>query len=342
MPSRALFAMAILAASVAGSAVSGEEPADALRVFVTIPPAQYVVDRIGGPHVATEVLVPPGQSPHSFDVTPRQMVTLVESRAYFAIGLPFEREIIERIESLSSQLTIVDMGRGVPRRRLIEHGSEGGSDEPEGSASTHEHGAPPGPVDTRDRQGHAEEEPGGTDPHIWLAPALLKLQAKNVFEALAELDPEHAAEYGGNLDRLIDDLDALDAEIAEALAPIRGRAVYVFHPAFGYLTDAYGLEQVAVEIGGSEPGPRGLARLIERAKGDGVRVIFVQPQFASSSAEAVARAIGGAVVPIDPLAYDCAANLRTMASRIRAALLPEDPGERDEREDPVDAGKSSD
>lgn len=333
MPSRALLAAAALAAAVSGIEAAGDLPSGEFKTFVSIPPQQYLVDRIGAPYVTTGVLVAPGRSPHSFDLTPRQMVALVESRAYFTIGLPFEREIIERIETLSPQLTIVDVGRGVPRRNLAEYDSEGGSGRLEAGTSTHEHGAPAGPLDRRDHQDHAEEEPGGTDPHIWLAPALLKLEARNVFEALTELDPGHAAEYGANLAELVDELDALDAEIAEALAPIRGRTIYVFHPAFGYFADAYGLEQVAVETGGSEPGPRDLATLVERAKKDGVRVIFVQPQFASSSAKAVAREIGGAVVPIDPLAYDCLNNLRTVASRIHEALLPGNHGEPDGRED---------
>lgn len=300
---RVLLAIAMLATSATCSADSGKGSLDGLAAFVSIPPQQYVVDRIGGPHVMTEVLVAPGQSPHSFDATPRQMVALAESPIYFAIGLPFERELLGRIEELNPDLAIVDMGRGVPRRALNEHG-----DDEDGHGPAHESGR------------HADVAVGTADPHIWLAPRLLQIQARNVCDALVELDPAHADDYRANLERFLTDLNDLDAEIAEALAPVGGKSVYVFHPAFGYLTDAYGLRQVAVETGGSEPSAKELAGLIERAREDGIRVIFVQPQFSAKSAEAVAREIGGTVVPIDPLAYEYLTNLRTMASRIRKAL----------------------
>jgi len=312
-----LRAALITIALVAAAAPGADADDGTIRAFVGIPPAQYVVDRIGGSHVATEVLVPPGQSPHSFDATPRQMVALAESRVYFAIGLPFERELLEGIEELNPNLVVVDMGRGVARRPL------GGRDDEETGRPAHEHG---GDEDGYPPHGHrdGDDAAGLSDPHIWLAPRPLGLQAANVCEALTDLDPAHAAEYRANLEALRADLSDLDHGLAETLAPLRGRTVYVFHPAFGYFTDAYGLTQVAVETGGSEPSARELAELIERAGEDGVRVIFVQPQFSAKSAEAVAREIGGVVVPIDPLAYDAAANLRTMAERIRAALAPDE------------------
>jgi zinc transport system substrate-binding protein len=313
-----MLAIAMLA-TLAASLVDQSAASDGIpRVFVGIPPQQYLVDRIAGTYVTTEVLVAPGQSPHSFDATPRQMVALAESRAYFAIGLQFERELITKIMELNPDLTIVDMGRGVPRRPIEgdeedpasgDTGSEPDGSEHGGSANGHEHGRAAG---------------GLADPHIWLAPRLLAIEAENAAEALMALDPTHAADYRANLDALLADLNDLDRELAGALAPVREKTVYVFHPAFGYFTDAYGLKQVAVETGGSEPGARDLARLVEEARRDGVRVIFVQPEFATKSAEAVAREIGGAVVPIDPLAYDVIANLRTIARRIRAALIPED------------------
>jgi zinc transport system substrate-binding protein len=94
----------------------------------------------------------------------------------------------------------------------------------------------------------------------------------------------------------------------------------VYHPAFGYFADAYGLKQVPVEVEGKEPSARQLAAFIERAKAAGAKVIFVQPQFSTKSAEAVARSIGGAVVPMDPLATDYLANLERTAEKTAEAL----------------------
>ncbi|HPE46646.1 MAG TPA: zinc ABC transporter substrate-binding protein, partial [Deltaproteobacteria bacterium] len=93
--------------------------------------------------------------------------------------------------------------------------------------------------------------------------------------------------------------------------------IYVFHPAFGYLADAYGFSQVSVEAGGKEPSARQLAHLVSRARAEGVRVVFVQPQFSRKNAQAVARAIRGAVVPIDPLPEDYIGEMKKMARTIR-------------------------
>ncbi len=153
-----------------------------------------------------------------------------------------------------------------------------------------------------------------------MSPRLAKKIALNVCDALVAADPANAGAYRAGLDGLLADLDALDAETAAALEPLRGRAIYVFHDAFGYFADAYGLRQVAIETGGKEPGPRHVAELIDRARADGVRVIFVQPQFSTMSAEAIAREIGGAVVPFDPLARDYIAGMRAAVKAVRRAL----------------------
>jgi zinc transport system substrate-binding protein len=140
-----------------------------------------------------------------------------------------------------------------------------------------------------------------------------------------EIVPDSSETLEANLASLVDDLEELDAELSEVLAPLAGESVYVFHPAFGYFTDAYGLTQVAVEVGGMEPSARELVRLTRQAAEDSVRVVFVQPQFSSRSAEAIAAEIGGAVVAIDPLSANYLENLRGIAAEIRSALGDEMP-----------------
>ncbi|MCK5723282.1 MAG: zinc ABC transporter substrate-binding protein, partial [Gammaproteobacteria bacterium] len=94
----------------------------------------------------------------------------------------------------------------------------------------------------------------------------------------------------------------------------------VFHPSWGYFADTYGLKQVAVEIEGKNPKPSQLKELIEHAKEQGIKIIFVQPQFSSKSAKLVAREIGGRVAVADPLAQDWSANLRAVAREFKGAL----------------------
>ena len=160
----------------------------------------------------------------------------------------------------------------------------------------------------------------GNDPHIWLSPRLVRVQARTIADALIEADPAGKATYEKNLASFLEDLDALDATLAEALAPVKGKTLMVFHPAWGYFADAYGLEQEPIEFEGKDPSGPQIARIIEMAKNEGVRVIFVQPQFSKISAMRVAEAIGGVVVSINPLARDYIANLERVADTVREAL----------------------
>jgi zinc transport system substrate-binding protein len=287
-----LLPLAALAASCspAGrSTTSGQ-----VRVFVSIPPQAYLVEQLGGSRVHVDVLVSPGQSPHTFEPTPGQMAALAEAQLYCRVGLPFEDRLLKRLGASLPHLKVIDTTKGVT---MIAS------------------------------DGHDADEPAGApDPHTWLDPQRAKIQAGNVAAALIETDPSHRADYERNRAELDRTLDQLDARIAASLRPFRGQTFFVYHDAFGYFADAYGLRQVAIEIGGKEPGPKELSALIARARREKVRIIFVQPQFSRRSAEAIARAIGGAVVSIDDLARDYPAMLQGIADGLERAFADQPAG----------------
>jgi zinc transport system substrate-binding protein len=158
------------------------------------------------------------------------------------------------------------------------------------------------------------------DPHVWVSPGCVRVMADNVAAALSEALPAHGEEFRRNLALFQGKIDALDAEIRRSLEKHRGRKFYVFHPAWGYFAAEYGLEQVAVQEGTGEATPGALAGLIDRARSDSVRIIFVQPQFSRESAELVAREIDGSVLAIDPLARDWLDNLARTAVSLREAF----------------------
>jgi len=301
-------ALLLLAAWLPSCGERGEEtPGGKVRVFAAIPPLAYFAERVGDGHVQVDVLVAPGQNPHVYEPTPRQIAALAGAQVYFKMGMPFERALAGRIAETSKKLKIVEVCQGIALRRMTESEADHDGDEKP--------------------NGHGHEV-GTLDPHAWLNPRYARIMAATIERALAETDPAHAGEYAKNLQALQADLDAVDAKLERVLAPLKGKELMVFHPAFGYLADAYGLRQVSVEIEGKEPSAKQLAALIERAKKDGVRVIFVQPQFSRKSAEAVAAAIGdarhpGAVIPLDDLAHDYLANLEDMAAKIEKALASE-------------------
>lgn len=292
--------VAVLAALVAialpGVAGSGEVRAadgDRLSVYVSILPQSWFVERIGGTDVEVFVLVGPGESPATYDPTPRDLVRLAESDVLFSIGVPFETQLLPRIRAGSEQLHEVDMASGIERRH-------GGCEE--------DHG-----------HGHGDDH-GTEDPHVWLDPVRARDLARNTFEALVALRPSRRPVFEKNLERLLADLESAHRSIRDMLAPHEGATIVVYHPAFGYFTDRYGLRQLAVEAGGLEPGPRTLASTIEQARAEGVTTVFVQPQSPSQSATAVAEAIGADTLVLDPLAPDYLDNLVRIGTAMRDAV----------------------
>lgn len=286
--------------SAAANSRARVEPAGPLHVFVSILPQADIVKRIAGERVEVEVMVGPGQSHHTYEPTPRQISRLAESCAYFQIGLPFERAVCDRIAKIAPSVRLIDTTRGVTFREMT------------GCCAAHDEPSHRGERD----DSHSSHSHVGRDPHIWLSPRLVKVQARNIRDALVEIDPAGTADYDAGLARLEHDLDELDARIRARLKPFDGRAFLVFHPAYGYFADEYGLEQVAVEEDGKEPSARRLVELVARAKALGIKRVFVQPQFAVGGAKTVAEAIGASVVPLDPMTVDYERDLWTMAGRL--------------------------
>lgn len=269
-----------------------------ISVFVSILPQKYLAEQIGGDLTDVQVLVKPGQSPHSYEPTPSQMTALGKADIIFTVGVEFEKALLPKIRSNLPNLAIVESNHGIEYRKMAGHSHD-------------EHAE-----DAEEHENHS----AGRDPHVWLNPENGKIIARNMRDAFIEINPGNRENFETNYRILAEKVDQADAELAETLKPLRGETLFVFHPSFGYFADRYGLEQIAIEIEGREPGPRQLEEIIEHAKEQGVRVIFVQPQFSKKSAETVARAIDGAVVPIDPLAYDWLDNLKRIGEKVRQGL----------------------
>lgn len=291
-----LIALVAAGSFAAGSGESAPESsrgaspgaAKELSVFVSIQPQRYFVERIAGELAEVSVLVPPNRGPATYEPTPKQVNALGAADVYFRIGVPFEKAFVPRLRSTVPQLRIVDTSSGIERRPLEARAGGEGS-------------APP-------------------DPHIWVSPPLVKRQAANIRDALIELAPGHRERFEENYRDFASDIDTLHRDLEELLSPVRGQTLFVYHPGFGYFAEAYGLEQEAIETGGDQPSAAQLQRLIERAREEKVRVIFVQPQFAQEEAEQIARAIDGAVVTVNHLAADWLENMRELAREVREGL----------------------
>jgi len=282
------------------TALAFAAPPPPLKVFVSVPPQKWVSDKIGGTLVTTDVLVNKGQDPHTYEPTPKQLTNLSQAKIYFTLDLEFEKQIIPKLEQTVHTLHIIDTAASIPKIAMTEH------DEPEPNNQVHTN---------KEHQDHE-----GLDPHVWLSPLNLKIMAANMARAMIASDPANKATYEKNLLETTRTLDQVHQKIEQELAPYQGASFYVFHPAFGYFAHTYHLRQQAIETGGKSPSPRQLSSLIVQAKASKARVIFVQPQFDPKSAQAIANTIHGEVVPLDPLAEDVAANLETIATKIKAAF----------------------
>jgi zinc transport system substrate-binding protein len=286
----AVLAAALTALALVSAGCSRSSPAKApsrLLVFTSIPPLQDFVQRVGGERVQAEALVQPGQEPHTYEPTPQQMAGLARARLFFLSGFPFENALVPRLQSTMPDLEIVDTREGIVLR------------------------------DMGQQEGEEEE---GQDPHVWMSPLLARRQAQTIRDALVRADPAGERSYRANFERFASELQEVHQELSKALAPLAGRELLVYHPAFGYFAAEYGLKQVAVQMGGKEPTARQLAELIRLARERHIRVVFVQPQFSQAGARAVAEAIGGAAVPLDDLPRDYLANLRDMSRKVQKAL----------------------
>ncbi len=161
----------------------------------------------------------------------------------------------------------------------------------------------------------------GEDPHVWLSIDAMRAAARALHAALCDRLPTRRDTLDARLRATLSEIEALEADVAAALEPARGRHFWVFHPAWSHLAEPFGVTQKAIESNRKEPDAARLARLLGEARADGVAVIFVQPQFSDASARVVAGAIGAELEPLDPLDRDWAANLRHAARRIGQAAV---------------------
>lgn len=262
-------------------------------VSVSILPQKYFVDQISGGFLQVNVLVPPGSSPHNYTVLPSQMKSLAASKVWLQIGLlTFEEVWNDKFAEMNKGLSLINCSEGI----VPVFGSKC-----EEEGHDHEHG-------------HHD----AVDPHIWAAPAEAKIMAKKTYEALSTAFPEHASIFGTNYTKLITKIDSLSAQIEQKLAPLTHRGILIFHPTLGYYARQFKLEQIPLELDGKEPSPKHMKEIVDIAKKQDIRIVFIQKEFDSENALQLSREINGQVVSIDPLDYNWEKQLLDITEKIAA------------------------
>lgn len=305
--------------------------AEPLRVFASVLPIKAFVEEIGGEHVDAHAMVRPGFNPHTYDPTPQQISALADAALYVRTGVPFEDAWMERIRSANPNMQVIDARGGIQLRKMEAHSQDEPGHDAERHAEegdSHVHGAdgpsdhPNEPSAHATKHTHDHDHDHEQDPHVWTSPPLVRRMVGVIRDKLAALNPAYAADFSRNHDAFVAELETLDRELHALLDPLPNRRFMVFHPAWGYFADTYGLTQVPIEREGKAPGARALAALIDQAQQEKIKVVFVQPQFDKRQARQVAQAIGGAVIAVDPLAADYVDNLRRVGREFAQALQP--------------------
>ncbi|MGP1485861.1 MAG: metal ABC transporter solute-binding protein, Zn/Mn family [Campylobacter sp.] len=279
-------------------------------VSVSILPQEFFVKQIAGDTLDVNVLVGAGADPHTYEPKPKQMVNLENSELYFAIGIEFEETWLDKFSKTYPKLKIIQTQNGVEKMKFQGHHHHHHDDD-EHEGPHHGHG---------EHEAHHDHHHGEFDPHIWLDPILVKIQAKNILDALAMQFPQNKALYNQNYEKFILSLDKLDSDIKNMLKDVKNRDFIVYHPSWGYFAKRYDLDQIAIEIEGKEPKPAQLSKIIEEAKEHGTKVIFVAPQFSKKAAETIAKEANARVVEIDQLSRDWETQMRKTAEIFSKSL----------------------
>lgn len=272
-----IFPAFILAATAlpacGGSTASGSDR----TLAVTIEPQKYFIESIADKSVQVVALVPAGSNPEEYDPSPTVMKRLSEADAYFYIGgLGFEQRNLAAIRDNNPKLPLFEMGKAL---------ADAGSADLHGSCTDHSH---------TDLHAH--------DPHYWSSVVGAKALSRAAYDALVELYPNEKDKWDKGHDRLNGRIDSVKRLVDTMFANGKAdKAFVIYHPSLSFFAQEFGLRQIVIEEDGKEPTAAHLRRVIDQARANGVRIVFIQPEFETRQAEDIAREIGARPIRINPL-----------------------------------------
>ena len=244
------------------------------------------------------VMVPAGASPHTYEPTPGQLRALADTPLYLAVGsgIEFEDAWMESLTAVNPGMQVVDTSAGI----TLLYTDVGDTS-----------------VTTTATTATTADDTIRHDPHVWLSPANARIIARNIADAYITYAPDDAAYFEAQFAAYDAELAHLDEDIKNTFAGADGTTVLVYHPAWGYYAERYGLDMHSVETDGKEPSPASLKTIITFAKENGIPVIFASPESPTRNAESIADEIGGTVVYISPLAGNYTDNLVQVTETFR-------------------------
>ena len=294
-----------------------------VSLLTSIKPLQLIAaavqDGVGTP----DVLLPPGASAHHYMLKPSEVRRLRQAGLFYWVGADLETFLPRVLDGRSEPSLAVQTLPGLQLRHFgDEHAGHDHDDEHEGH-DDHE--------DEAAHDDHDDEHrPGSLDAHLWLLPANARVIAARMAADLAKADPANAARYQTNLAAFEQRLDVLDQRLRTRLAPLAGQPYFVFHEAYDYFEEAYGLRHAGVfSIGEMQPGARQVAELRERLRAAGPTCVFYEPPQAPRLAQTLIDGLPVRLAALDALGYDLPVDgrayerlLETLGEQLADCLTP--------------------
>jgi len=271
----------IFVAFVASFLLIGSAQAD-VKVLTSIKPLQLIAAAVQDGVAIPEVLLPPGASPHNYALRPSDVRKVQSVDLLYWIGPDMEGFLPRVLNGRTLPSVAVQDLPGLKLRRFAE--------------DSHSH------AEEADEHDH-DHRPGSLDAHLWLSPANARVIAAKMAADLSAADPDNAARYQSNLKAFDGRLDALDLRLKARLAAIAGKPYFVFHEAFDYFEEAYGLKHagvfsVAAEV---QPGAQHVAAMRTRLQEVGKTCVFSEPPLRPRLAETLVAGLPVKLAELDAL-----------------------------------------
>ena len=279
-------------------ATESQKPkAEGLNVVTTTYILRDLTEEIAGDKATVTCLIPKGQGVHGFEPSPKDMNQVNEADLFIYNGAGLESFTDRLKETAEGEATFVEASEGIELLKGGHHHHHDDADDHDHDAADHDH--------DHDAAEH-DHEHEGMDPHVWMAPENAEEMAENICEALAAKDPDNAAYYKANYEKLSEKFDALDDSFENVLAKAKHKDIVVSHEAYGYLAKEYGLNQIPIEgiNSESEPDPKAMKAIVDEMKAKGIKTVFTEPNEDDKIAQTVASEAGAEVKELDPMEYE--------------------------------------
>ena len=253
-----------------------------VKVLTSIKPLQLIAAAVQDGVAIPEVLLPPGASPHNYALRPSDVRKVQSVDLVYWIGPDMEGFLPRVLKGRTLPSVAVQDLPGLKLRRFAE--------------DSHSH------AEEADEHDH-DHRPGSLDAHLWLSPVNARVIATKMAADLSAADPDNAPRYQSNLKAFDERLDALDLRLKARLAGIAGKPYFVFHEAFDYFEDAYGLKHtgvfsVAAEV---QPGAQHVAAMRTRLQEVGKTCVFSEPPLRPRLAETLVAGLPVKLAELDAL-----------------------------------------